>query len=106
MSAVGIAPAVFKNGKLLKKQVLGFEWQPEARTYDVDSLRPAPSSRGVDTWNITASTSLDEKLFNQKLELKVAVSRVSMHLGTEWQKSFFRQIDFLFQLEDWKKIQI
>lgn len=50
----------------------------------------------------TSVLSLDEQLFDERAKLKIAVSRVSMHLKQAWRESIFRQIDVLYSSEDWE----
>ena len=46
--------------------------------------------------------SLEEQLFNNAADLKIALSEITMHLTPEWRKFIHRQIDFLLDLDNWQ----
>ena len=57
----------------------------------------SPSDVGIKE----ATPALEHKLFTESVKLKVAVSKISMHLQEAWRTTIFRQIDILYSQEDW-----
>ena len=46
--------------------------------------------------------SLDEQLFDNAADLKIAVATVAMHLSSEWRDTIFQQLDELLSKENWQ----
>ena len=46
--------------------------------------------------------SLEERLFDNAAELKIALSEITMHLAPEWRTFIRRSIDFLLDLDSWQ----
>lgn len=46
--------------------------------------------------------SLEERLFDNAAELKIALSKIVMHLTPKWRTIIFRQIDSLLDLDSWQ----
>ncbi len=59
------------------------------------------TSERVDLVRPAGQIPLVERLFDQRSELKVQISKVSMHLDETWQRGLFAQIDRLFNHRDW-----
>lgn len=43
------------------------------------------------------------RLFSSATQLKMFVSQVSMHLTSQWRANLFRQIDFLYDPDEWEE---
>jgi hypothetical protein len=63
--------------------------------------RPPPSATVP-----KSSECLSEPLFNISAQLKVLVSKVSMHLPDDWCRRLFRKIDHLHDPDDWEASDI
>jgi hypothetical protein len=62
---------------------------------------PTESPRASDA-NFPAPSSLEEKLFDNAAQLKIALSQIVMHLAPEWRAVIFRQLDTLLDLNNWQ----
>ena len=51
--------------------------------------------------NVPASSNLAETIFDTRVELKVATSRIAMHLSQEVRNRIFAEFDFLLDSESW-----
>lgn len=60
-----------------------------------------------DPWRSTPGpsrpTDLGTELFDTRATMKIAVSRVSMHLDHAWRKAIFSHLDRLLSVESWAK---
>ena len=62
---------------------------------------PTESPRASDA-NVVAPSSLEDRLFDNAAELKIALSRIVMHLAPEWRAVIFSQLDTLLDLNNWQ----
>ena len=46
-------------------------------------------------------TRLDERLYDATATVKIKMSNVAMHIGTEWRDKLFNQIDSLHDIKEW-----
>ena len=46
---------------------------------------------------------ITERLFNASAQLKILVSKVSMHLSDDWRQRLFRKLDSLHDPENWEQ---
>ena len=60
------------------------------------------SSSAGDTVSTVPGADLEDMLFENRASLKIAVSKVAMHLSSEWREVLFRQLDTLLQLDNWE----
>jgi hypothetical protein len=59
------------------------------------------SPRISDVTSSKEAQSLEETLFDNAAELKIAVSQVAMHLAPGWRNVIFKQLDRLLDAENW-----
>jgi hypothetical protein len=62
---------------------------------------PTDSPRGSDATMPPASPSLEERLFENAAELKIALSELVMHLAPQWRTVVFKQLDRLLDVKSW-----
>lgn len=86
---------------------------PEARleprqfknqTYSIKPAKPFNVQVGlpsVVSAKASDATQLDVQLFNNKAQIKILTSRISMHLEAPVRKDLFKQIDELLDVEAW-----
>jgi hypothetical protein len=65
----------------------------------IQSPPPSHLSKELSTW---FAESLPDKLAKSSFELKVLISRVSMHLSQQRRKYLFHQIDMINDPEEWE----
>ena len=46
--------------------------------------------------------TIEESLFDNAVDLKVALSQVTMHLSQAWRGAIFNQVDFLLSTDNWQ----
>jgi hypothetical protein len=54
------------------------------------------------TTSAKASRSLDECLFDNAADLKIAFAQIAMHLSPDWRRTIFKQLDRLLDLNSWE----
>jgi hypothetical protein len=65
-------------------------------------LAPQASRSSSEGQRAASSRSLDERLFDNAAELKLAVASVVMHLSLAWRDIIFQQLDELLSRENWQ----
>jgi hypothetical protein len=78
-------------------------WPPHAVSSALTELPriPTESPRASDA-NVRAPSSLEAKLFDNAAGLKVALSRIAMHLAPGWRTVIFSQLDTLLDPNSWQ----
>jgi hypothetical protein len=64
---------------------------------------PTESPTALDEAVRSAPPTLEEKLFDNGAELKIALSQIVMHLDLEWRAIIFRQLDDLLNPNMWEE---
>ena len=64
---------------------------------------PTESPRASDAEILPFSLSLEETLFDNAADLKIALSKIVMHLAPEWRSIIFSQLDSLLDLNSWQE---
>ncbi|HXT08512.1 MAG TPA: hypothetical protein VN715_16460 [Roseiarcus sp.] len=85
-----IAPKGPALSDLPSANITRFSPSPQASLSSAEGERPHPPR------------SIDEQLFDNAAELKVAVASVIMHLSLEWRDVIFQQLDELLSRENWQ----
>jgi hypothetical protein len=80
--------------------------QPSIRHRTASSLPDAPRPPESPTLSDAAvwysTVSLEDKLFSNAADLKIALSKIVMHLEPEWRTVIFRQLDALLDPNSWE----
>jgi len=75
---------------------------PAVKPFNVSGmLVPSLSSNEFEAK--TDELSLEERLFDQRMTLKIQLSRIAMHLDERWRQLLFGRIDALYNLQDWEE---
>lgn len=68
-------------------------------TFRNEALRP---SLTTDKSVLLGTTSIEERLFDARTNVKIMTSEVSMHIRSDLRKKLFRQIDMLHDPDEWE----
>src|ERR1700722_2161447 len=78
---------------------------PRAASFAVTPAIPVPteSPRASDGYiDPSASSTLDERLFDHRAALKIATSLLATHLSSKMRSTIFSQLDHVLDLENWQ----
>jgi len=67
---------------------------------ELDRLTPPISPA---SFNVSSFETLDERLFDATVSVKIALSQVSMHMDRSWRDTLFHQIDSLHDVDEWEE---
>ncbi len=78
-------------------------WGPQKDTYIREELKKLIPSKSPASFDIPDTESLSECLFDASASVKIALSRVSMHMERSWRDTLFHQIDLLHDVDEWEE---